>query len=422
MNQISKKVLAIVMTVAMVMAMGVSAYADTPNMPSEGKYGATDQTLTEGINLLKEIVFVNPDGASVYEPNITFNYEVQLVDSTTPAKITDATNNSASVRPGPAGGLSVVESVTFSASNDIVSTQGTGAAVLKPIALTVNLSAFEGVAGIYRYKIHESVNADDFQKASLMRSENYVEDRFIDVYVKNGESGLEVYGFTCFEGSVDSSIGATYEGKNSGFTNHNDLQDVDVYYTYNVSVTKVIKGTLADMLHKFPFTVTVSGQDANAKYQYKLADAEANTDALLGGDAIEQALGNNKTIEIYGLPANATIAVSENNNTADAYALVISNDKAGAVNTFDEAIAAGVDAAMSDAAVAVSNYSAGVVATVAAPEQQYGAIQFQNTLDAVSPTGLVIRFAPYVIMFGLAWLVVFTTKKQNEDASNMNAI
>lgn len=420
MKKIYKQIFAALMAFVMVAALGATAFADTPDIASTGVYGGTDQTLTEGINLKKSIVFINTDDKAVYEPNITFNYAVSSPTSVT-ATVTDANNRVASVKVGPVGGLSVAPSVTFSASNAIVAATASGYELSKNIALSVDITKFPS-AGVYRYKISESVAAADLTRSGLMRSENYVSDRYVDVYIKNVNDGLAVYGFACFEGNDNTSLNAQSSNKSAGFVKGSDLNDVDVYYTYNVSVKKVIQGTLADMIHAFPFSISVGGADTAAKYQYKLADANSNTDALLGGAAIEQALHHNKVIEIYGLPGNATVAVSETNDTADSYTLVISNDKPGAVKTYSEAIAASASAAMTDNAVAVSNYTAAVVASVAASTQQYGAIQFANSLDAVSPTGLVIRFAPYVVMFGVAMFFVFASKRKDEENVQTSAI
>jgi len=416
-----KRMLAMVMVVAMIVALGVSsAYAATPDINASGVYGSTTSTLTEGVNLKKSIVFINEDGVGVYEPNITYSYAVSSPASVT-ATITDSDNNVAAVRVGPANGLSCPATVSFSAANNIVTSSAAGVEVSKNIPLSVDLTKFAS-AGVYRYKITETVAAADLETAAIVRSNDYVSERYVDVYIKNNNGALEVYGFTCFEGNDNTSLTAASSNKNAGFVKGSDLSDVDVYYTYNLSVKKVITGTLADMIHEFPFSISVGGQDSTAKYQYKLADAAANTDALLNGAAITQNLGHNKVIEIYGLPGNATINVTETNDTADAYALTISNDKSGSVNTFAAAIAAGATASMKDAAVVITDYSASSVATVAAATQAYGAIEFENSLDAVSPTGLLIRFAPYVIMFGMAWLFVIASKNTKEEKKASAAI
>jgi len=416
-----KKILSVIMALSMILALGVTAaFATTPDINTSGTYGSTASTLTEGVNLKKSIVFVNADGVDVYEPNITYGYAVSSPASVT-ATVTDADNNVAAVRVGPAGGLSCPATVSFSASNSIVSTSAAGVELSKNIPLTVDLTQFNS-AGVYRYKISESVAAADLENAAITRSTSYVSDRYVDVYIKNGTNGLEVYGFSCFEGNDNTSLNTSSSNKNAGFVKGSDLSDVDVYYTYNLSVTKVIDGTLADMLHEFPFSISVGGEDSAAKYQYKLADANTNTDALLNGAAITQNLGHNKTIEIYGLPGNSTISVTETNNTADTYALSITNSLGGTVNTFTNAIAAGASASMTDNAVAVTDYGAASVATVAAATQAYGEIQFENSLDAVSPTGLLIRFAPYAIMFGMAWLFVVASKNTEEEKKTTAAI
>ena len=72
-----KKLTALLLALVMVLAMSASAFADT----GDAYNGATQTTTTDNkIPLTKTIVFINENGSSVYQPNITYSYGMTAVD------------------------------------------------------------------------------------------------------------------------------------------------------------------------------------------------------------------------------------------------------------------------------------------------------------------------------------------------------
>lgn len=432
----AKKILAIGMGLLMSLSMTVGAFA--ADMASSGVIETTDNNIT----IKKEIVFTNEGADVVYEPNITYNYTIApaapnelAADAATRTTIKDVNGHQTTVHAGAADGAlfagtpaSTSGSVTFSAANSVANVDAAGSqSAVKTMTITIDPTKFGGVAGVYRYKITEAYDAAALTAAGITRSDNYSSTRYLDVYLKNNQAGdaLEVYGYVMFDGADTTSFdGETpntpdLDAKTEGFVRDDDvalgIDNVDVYHTYNVKVTKHIEGDLADMTHKFPFSFTLGNTDANAAYTYKnVAGAASKT--TFDGQAISANLGHNDYVEFIGLPANATIQAVETNDTYDVYTAAVSQDATGAVSA-----AAQLDRnqtqSLAAAAVHVTDYSVPVVSGAARAAQNYHNALFTNTLETVSPTGVVLRILPYVIMLttGMAAAIMIRRMNRREE-------
>lgn len=426
----TKKILALAMAAVMALSMGTTAFA--AEMGPTGVIESTDNTIV----LKKEIVFINADGADVYEPNISYSYTIApaapnetaalAADRTT---ITDVDEDFATVQAGPAAGASInAAGVVFSASNPVVAgVEATGTkSVTRDMSVTIDPTAFGGKAGVYRYKITEAIDNTALANAGITRSTNYDNVRYLDVYLRNNAQGtaLEVYGYVLFDGTDTDSLDATSVDpasadlpvKTQGFVRDDDvalgIDNVDVYYTYNMKVTKSIEGDMADKTHDFPFTFELSNTDAAAAYTYE------GTKKTFDGVDIATALGHNDFVEFKGLPANAVIDIIETNDTYDVYKVDIANSLNGAVPA-EVPVEHNNDRALGDvttprAGVHVTDYSTPSVANAASATQQYHDITFTNTLDAVSPTGVLMRVLPFMLMLMVGCAAVVLVRKMNK--------
>ena len=186
--------------------------------------------------------------------------------------------------------------------------------------------------------------------------------------------------------------------------------DVDVYETQNFELTKDVQGTLADPNNNFPVSIALT--PASGVTAPKL-DVTLASGAVLNGTSTDTlgtyiTLGtlsgtvkDDSKITLVGIPAGSTVAITETNNTPDSYK-VKAGTSAGAVDLFAEATIA-------------SGANAGPTSTQTFTAKQVAFIT--NTLDAISPTGIVMRYGPFGFMLaaGIALLFV-ATRRREEDA------
>ena len=120
---------------------------------------------------------------------------------------------------------------------------------------------------------------------------------------------------------------------------------------------------------------------------------------------LRTAIASGGTVKYIGIPTGTKAEVTETNNvTGTTYTTTLTVDGSAAAFTGGTAALADEDktATMPDGATAI-------YAPTAAPAADTSlAVQFTNTLSVISPTGYVVRFAPYVAMLigGIALLVV----------------
>ena len=460
-----KKIGALLLAIMMIAVVGLAyatdaddTYTGSGNDNADNFTGLTANPQT--IPITKGIVFFNANGSAVYEPNVTFKYEVApdtavAADGTT-ATVTDDVPVVRNVYPGPAEGV-IGTTISFAANttNGTHTAAADGTEVEKTEALTLNISKFER-PGIYRYIITESVmspatGADDSAKLQAVgltaRNANYDNTRYLDVYIRNGSSGLEMYGAVIFKttgasGDEGKDSITTTTKKTTGFepnptgddsiTYEND-PNVDKYYTYDFTVKKTVSGSMADKNHEFPFYVTVSNSISGAMFTYTADNTETFTDATnargvvtltaanfsigSNADTSNLTLKNNDTIKLVGLPSSQAtelaVVVKEFNNTYDQYTASVS-----AVSTTQPSIAKTNDTIESNG---VMNASTGSVETasfdVKTNDVASQILTIENNLTEISPTGVVLRIAPYALMLaaGIFLLLISRKRKNNTE-------
>lgn len=354
-NSRIKKVVVLATSAMMIMAMTAVSFA-APNPTNSGS-----------IVIEKNLKVTNPDLASVDGPGATFTYEIA---SETPSTsnggltITDANNHTGAVHAGPADGIDFVNdanTISFPIGT-AVNASASGADNVKSIGLEGDISKFSA-PGIYRYKLTETSTSTSELTATGDG------DRYIDVYVTNGASGLEFSGFVMHDGSTEN-------GKPAQKQTFAPAQ----FDTVNVTLQKTVSGNMADKNHQFPFAAVTSD---NGRYHYaKKGAAPTVADATVADGNLSTTLADTEMYYISGLAKNATVDYTETNDTADTYQTSISGGTASAV-------AAGATKAMG--ATDVDNA---------------GAVVFNNALEEVSPTGVIMRFGPYIFMVAVAALCI----------------
>lgn len=340
----------------MVSMLGMTAFAKTDN--------TTDVTFTKTLDMSKA------QGASV--PDVEFAYEI------TPGAHVNATATSPEILAGITGAK--IENVAFSHTdtvdlkNEVVKTA------------TVNFTDVDWTApGIYRYTIIEkdSGNADVTNDSDTTRT--------LDVYVVNDdEGGYKIASQAMIKGTA-APTGKEYarDSKSDGFTNS--------YTTHALSLEKVVDGTMGDKGRTYYFTINFEGP-ANASFTMK-NDKNEDVKVVLDGDgkgSVDIALTNGSTKDIKGIPSTVKYTVVENINKKDGYTVSYK------VNTKD------VTSTVADA-------------TVTAAQQQMGqkdnAVVCTNFKDAVTPTGVAMTVAPYILMVAVAGIfAVLFLRRRHEEA------
>jgi len=358
-----KKLITIALSLAMVCAMSAVAFAaDNP---------ATGNTIT----IEKNLKVSNPNLTSVDGPGLTMNYAIAPVAPAAGnggATITDAQNHTGTVHQGPADGVTLSASSISWPIGEAVNASATGADNMKSITATVDLTKFT-VPGIYRYELTETVGAGAAG-----------ETRYIDVYIANAASGtgLEVKGVVMHDGSVANGKPAQKK-----------TFSPEEFETVNITLKKTVSGNMADKRNQFPFAGTVTD---NARYFYaKKAEAPAadNANKVAGaaaGSAVSTTLAHNEMYYISGLSHEAAVAYTETNNTSDVYQTSITGGTAA------------------DATAVTPN---GTKAMASTDVDNAGAVVFNNALEEVSPTGVVMRFGPYLGLIALAGALIVMRKR-----------
>ena len=474
-----RKMGAIVLAIMMIAMIG-TAWADDITMTGgvAGAFNTTykDDSLTvdadKKIKIQKELTAYNPDASDVHAPVITYTYAITagtaekiIVDNRevhnshtssrvqTKAgiipglKITGATNGTqnTSATTAAAGVTTVSDTIVWN-NTGTLHTLADGNANLSDLELDFNGVTYTG-AGVYRYTITETASAYGTNGVVNGNGDSSTTQiRYLDVYVKDGSTSgsYDIYGYVCFE--ADNSIEYPTAGsvaaakKTNGFVNTADktstpdASNADKYYTFDVEIQKDLVNDNAQNSNQFPFHVTfanstvtstvlliTNGTDTYTKPTP--ASATLSTTVYDGTDttaANQIKIADGSKVKIIGIPAGTTVTIDEYNNvTGTRYKVKTEH---GTTNITDavavdwEKWAKGGNTA-GDAATAVggtANTNAKVTNSFVGTGKT---ILFTNTLEYISPTGYVTRFAPYALILvgGILLLIIAKKRKHTEE-------
>ncbi len=458
-----KKIAALVLALAMLLSISVVAFADG----SDNVWSGTDPVdpgtglATDGIKgtttipLNKTIVIFNTDdNTQVREPDITFSYAINKVDASAAggaqleATVNDGTNE-VNVYNGVPGAITNPGNIVYANTNTKVPATTKGYEDEKTTQIMVDPTAFPH-AGIYRYVITETSSVAPESVGMEAHTSDYASTRYLDVYIYNpdfdavtnpsGHQEKWMAAAVIFKTKVNassSSSGSTTPGtdditttfeKTTGFepgsngtdttggtstpTDYTNDATVDRYFTYNLDVTKKITGNLADKLHKFPFQIKITGVLTHEVTVDVNNNGTSSTKKVSTTDLEENAtLADGETYSVTGLPKGTKVTVTEYNDTVDVYKLTTSFAGTTSIATksgADEGITLATATGETD--VLINSGATNVKADTKT------VLTFTNDLAEISPTGYVVRIAPYVLMLagGIALLVV--TRRRREDA------
>lgn len=434
----ARRVVAFTVAAVMVLAMSITAFADPDNILTDTGSGGAGSVLyiPKGITLLYDAGIT----VDFYLPDLMCSYTI--VPAAPPA---GTMCGAIAVAAGPADSASIA-GPTFTSSEIVRDT--TGHEEIKYITVTMNPSKFDK-PGVYRYLITETTSTADLYTAGIVRTgystEPYLTTRYLDVYVaaNSAGTGFEVTGYV-----LHSTNAATYtpEGKSIGYITA-DHHGSDSYRNLATMLKKVVKGTMGDKTHAFPFDVSVNNLGKPFHYAvYSIPDgqdrgsriaADNNTVTWNYVDDTHAfpatiSLKHNEALVIRGLCPQATINYTENNNTSETYKVRADylkdntdlNEQDRVFQT-ERDIAAGGTLALSDTPKNVSNYAtvnSDSDVTNVPTRSDYRYVQYTNKIEAISPTGIILRFIPFVVLAGFAGLLLVLAGKTKRKETKVRKI
>ncbi len=435
---------------ALVAAMAVPAMA-APETLTDGKAGELYTSTEEGkaigneIEILKQIVIFNTtDGTSVYNPDLVYEYTI-TPDTEVSATVKDGDNDSATVKAGVAAAIDTKTDVTFT-SEDQTAAKKKGTIAEKKFSITFKPNEFP-TAGIYRYKIEEGLKtgAGYENNTYAARGVTHVGTdtvRYLDVYVRkdpDDSTKKVIYGYVLssaddskneHNGSINPDPDAGLTTKTNGFLPVYDsatgvVTSGDYYLTYNLKVTKKLDGDFADKNEDFPFYVAMSGtglEGPKVTVSGQLTSTPKFTSGALnlGDTTIDSALKmkGNEFVEITGIPAAVTSEVTEWNSSYDIYKVWDTKTaiKEGTATFADD----GKSVNPRTRAGSITEVKSNVVTeTNASLTGGYVTNDLEltvtNEIAIVSPTGVALRFAPYLMMLVAGLAIFFVGHKRREE-------
>ena len=455
MKRTLRKTCELIISMVMLLAIGGTVMADA-DMDGEGgvigEFTTPDVATTQDktVKIYKEITAYNPETCEVNAPTITFTYTITHDTTLAGADIWDASSHhdpAANVNAKTKEGVGT-PTITGTAAGVLALVPGTdkldasvnGTANRFP--LTIDFSGIDFTtagtgAGVYRYQIDETTT-EATKNASGIKEGEVANTLFIDVYV-NGAG--DVYGYVLFTnrtGAIDArtdndAAAAASAGKTEGFVGSRadggtygdpatDGSTADKYYTFNLEVEKeVVNDTYTqNNHHEFPFTITLANTAVTANVLPIMTVGQYATQAALTAGPIAgtwlPTIGHTGKITYVGIPTGTTVTIKETN---DVTGVTYSSVSTGA----------DTDAASLDIATGVDSNTAtvncGATALSAATENHTTTaskqVKFTNTLKQISPTGIIIRSAPYLLLFAVGAVLFILIRHGKKNAKTEEA-
>lgn len=422
----------------------------------------------KAINIKKEITAFNPTESLIYGPEIVYSYTVEAASGSELVDITDEPGDhvanvatTATALPGIVTGVTAVGTSSGKiewTNADILDASAAGTPNYKNLVVDFSSVVFTA-PGVYRYKITEA--ADAYTTSGVTDGSNTAV-RFLDVYVKRGTSYTngstaaqwDIYGFVCINSIYDDDDVTPSTKKTNGFVAKSDdatsgTETADQYHTYNLTVGKTLNNDATMNTHEFPFdiafangtagtatetfqfavkttgnatvdhadnaaTTSVNGSTVAAAALPKVGNADAVTTDGKDGDPT---IANGATVTYIGIPSTIKATVTETNDVAGTtYATRVYADEVNSITpstTNQKAFTGGTadratDGTLANGLATTDFNETAILAQTAAPTvDKNQCIQFTNTLSIISPTGFVVRFAPYMlVLMGGIFLIV----------------
>ncbi len=452
MKNMIKKIGVLILAVTTVLAMSTTAFAAT-TLDTNGEQGAfatpdTPVSQSKTLVIEKELKVYNVNETTINAPDVMYTYTLQPATVPANASVTDNANkhagNTAVTVPVKAGINHPTAWSTLSVSwspSETVTAAPDGASNKKDLSLDFSGIVFTG-AGIYRYELQESGSSGYDLVSSGITGTTGTRTRFIDVYVRPATTGYtdgstaaewDIYGFTCFYNNVETITDAnktTVPVKTTGFvTGTSDgttTVEPDRYFTYNVMVSKtVVNDGYGAATVEFPFTVLFTNSAVTKQVDISstvTGAADGFTDPAKAALSAETTNGilklkSGASVKYIGIPCGTSVEAYETNvATGVTYKVDTAVDAATPVT--DNAVSWGTAPSAAVAQTTKAAYEstkATITPTVDTKDTVNHTIAVTNTLLTISPTGVVLRIAPYALILAAGIVLFLVARRRKED-------
>ena len=464
-----KKISAFVLAIVLVLSFSVTAFAVDLGSSETGVAGTwtkqdTPITLEKTVNLKKEITAYNPDETFIYGPEIVYTYAIASAAGSELVTITDDTADHKSGLATSVTALGATEitsgaptSATVTWTNaDILEASSAGTANYKNLTIDFSNTVFSK-PGVYRFKITESVNAYTTSGVTPGTTDTGANIRYLDVYVMRSDSYTDgstatqwsIYGYVCINSALGTEAITTSTQKTNGFVSipessagAGNAVPADQYHTYNLTIGKTLVGDATMINHKFPFDATWTAGPANGTFQFiveengtasatKVAQAATTTvngtnvaaDTLYkvgGADAVGTVdkdgtplIAHGGTIKYIGIPNGTKVAVTETNDVVGTTYTTTGTETVGSGEATTIVWNGGTAVKTPDNKAATMDQGKTIIYTqnVAPTADNNVVIQVTNSLAIISPTGVVFRIAPFVMMLVAGIIILLVTRR-----------
>ncbi len=438
-KNVMKKVASTVLAAIMVSAVGFSVLADSKSFPGDGE--ETSVVISEdATNGLEDVTFkvkFDKDPSSAQLPVTQFSYTIApgtamgaTGEGVTPAK--------PAIYAGPVDGVLFDTGVAATPTANNITTDewssAVGGGAYDELKLDFDNTKFVGGAGIYRYVITQTALTDeqqDLQIKAYQSKDNSGEKqwttdavtRYLDVYVDSTGKVTSCVMLTQadqpeMQEQNDGSYEAAYPvaDKTDGFENKETF--------YDFEVEKEVEGSMGNTVLEFPFTITTTYLDAQTtdantnatgvQIAYSILKADGTTKSsgttTVGATLTDVMLAHGEKIVFEYVPATVQVSVTETVKSSEGY--TITAETSGDTLTEDTN---NTNQPIHTGALVVATVTA---ADSSAATYEIGNITFTNARQGISPTGVILRYAPYIIMIAAAAVLVVMvvkSKKNNEE-------